>query len=45
MTPIFKNDFFFEDIGKYMHNFHTENYIKFQKGSKLIGSIFGKENL
>jgi hypothetical protein len=44
MTPILKNaSIKFEDIGEYMQNIYNENYIKFQKGNKLIGSCFGKE--
>jgi hypothetical protein len=46
MTPIFKNaEIKFEDIGEYMQNYHNENNIPFNKGDKLIGSYFGKENL
>jgi hypothetical protein len=46
MTPIFKNaKIKFNDIGKYMQNYHTQNNIKFMEGNKLIGSYFGKEIL
>jgi hypothetical protein len=34
MTPIFKTaEIKFEDIGKYMQNFHNENDIPFNKGN------------
>ena len=46
MTPIFKNaEIKFEDIGEYMHNYHNENNIPFNKGKKIIGSYFEKEIL
>ncbi len=46
MKPIFKNaEIKFEDIGKYMQKYHTENNVPFNKGNKLNGSYFGKENL
>ncbi len=46
MCPIFKNaEIKFKDIGEYMQNYHNENDIPFDKGKKLIGSYFGKENL
>ncbi len=45
MTSIFKNaEIKSEDIGEYMQNYHAENNIPFRKGSKLIGSYFGKKN-
>ncbi len=43
MTPIFKNaEIKFEDIGKYMQNYHTEKNIPFSEGNKLVGSYMGK---
>jgi hypothetical protein len=46
ITPIFKNaEIKFEDIGKYMQNYHNESNIPFNKDNKLIGSYFGKEIL
>ncbi len=46
ITPIFnKAEIKFEDIGKYMQNYHTENNFPFNKGNKLIGLYLGKEIL